>query len=118
MTITLYGIDTCATVRKARAWFAERGAAPRYHELRRDGLAPERLDAWIAALGTERLLNTRGTTWRRLPEAARTHLDAAATRALLLAQPTLIRRPVVEWPDGTVSVGFDAEAFAARCPAP
>jgi Spx/MgsR family transcriptional regulator len=113
---TLYGIANCDTVKKARRWLAAEGIAHAFHDLRRDGLAPARLDGWIAALGWEALLNRKGTTWRALDPALReAPLDAAAARGLMLAQPTLIKRPVIEWPAGC-SVGFDPARFDALRP--
>lgn len=115
MSIALYGIANCDTVKRARAWLAERGATVAFHDFKKAGLAPELLDAWIGQLGWEPLLNRRGTTWRGLPEAERTALlDAARARTLLLAHTSLINRPVVAWPDGGVTVGFDPAAWSAR----
>jgi Spx/MgsR family transcriptional regulator len=107
----LYGIPNCDTVKKARAALAADGHAPAFHDFRKDGLPPERLDAWIAALGWEPLLNRAGTTWRRLDDARRAAVaDAASARALMLEQPTVVRRPVVEWDDGGVTVGWPVRA--------
>jgi arsenate reductase len=113
---TLYGIPNCDTVRKARAFLEARGAAYAFHDFRRQGLDAGRLDAWLASPAGGRLLNRQGTTWRALPEAdkARAAADPAAARGLMLAQPSLVKRPVVEWPDGGVTVGFDAADWAAR----
>ncbi len=115
MSITLYGIPNCDTVKRARAWLAERGAEVAFHDFKRAGVPPGRLDAWLAAAGWERLLNRAGTTWKKLDEATRIAvIDARSARALLLAQPSAIRRPVVEWPDGAITVGFDADGWARR----
>lgn len=118
MTITLYGIPNCSTVRRARAWLADRAHASTFHDFKKSGVPPERLDAWIAALGWERLVNRQGLMWKKLPEAERARVvDAASARALMLAAPSVIRRPVVEWGDGELSVGFDEarwEALARR----
>jgi arsenate reductase len=97
--VILYGIRTCDTVRKARRWLEEHGVDYRYHDLRRDGLDAARLDAWIADLGWDPLINRRGTTWRQLPEAARESLDAAGARTLMLAHPALLKRPLIETAD-------------------
>lgn len=114
-TITVHGIPNCDTVKRARAWLGERGVNHRFHDFRRDGVPAEALDGWIARLGWERLLNRQGTTWRRLPEAERAAVvDAASARALMLRQPSVIKRPVVAWADGSASVGFDAEDWARR----
>lgn len=114
-TLTLYGIPNCDTVKRARAWLAGRGAEARFHDFKKQGLPEARLDAWLAAAGWERVVNRQGTTWRKLDLAAREAVvDAASARALLLAQPSIVKRPVVEWPDGAVTVGFDAEDWARR----
>ena len=115
MPITLYGIPNCDTVKKARAFLAERGDAVAFHDFKKAGVPPVQLDAWMKAAGWERLLNRQGTTWRKLDEAQReATVDAASARRLMLEQPSVIKRPVVEWSDGAVTVGFDAAAWAAR----
>lgn len=107
MTITVYGIANCATVRKARAWFAERGIVAEFHDFKRAGLPPAALDAWLDAFGWETLLNRRGTTWRRLDDAARQQVrDRPSARALMLTQTSLLRRPVIDW-HGRLTLGFD-----------
>lgn len=114
MTTIVYGIANCDSVKKARAWLQAEGHAFAFHDFKRDGLGDALLDRWIAAVGREPLLNRRGTTWRGLSEAARAAADGAdGARALMLGQPSLVKRPVVEWPGGTVSVGFDPARFAA-----
>lgn len=113
----LYGIPNCDSVKRARAALAAAGTAYDFHDFKRDGLPVERLDAWLDAVGWERLLNRHGTTWRALPDAERTAVvDRASARAALLARPTLIKRPLVEWPDGRITVGPEAvlEAAARR----
>ena len=122
--ITLYGIPNCDTVKKARAWLADRTLAVRFHDVRPAGtgagLPPERLQDWTQVLGWEPLVNRKGTTWRRLDEAERAGVvDAASAQALILAHPSVMKRPVVVWADGSVTVGFDAAVFArqsALCP--
>lgn len=113
--ITLYGIPNCDTVKKARAWLAGQDAACTFHDFRKQGVPPEALDEWIAALGWEPLLNRRGTTWRKLDPARQAAAqDAAGARALMLAEPSIIKRPVVRWAGGAITVGFDADAWLAR----
>ena len=113
--ITLYGIPNCDTVKRARTWLAERSLPLAWHDFKKQGVPAERLEAWIAAMGWEALLNTRGTTWRGLDEDLRTSVrDAASAAALLRAHPSAIRRPVVEWPDGRITAGFDPADWAAR----
>jgi arsenate reductase len=110
--IEMYGIPNCTTVKKARSWLDERGIAYRFHDFKKDGLPVARLDAWLAALGWEALLNRRGTTWRQLDEATRAAVvDAASARALMLARPSVIRRPVVEWGSERITVGFDPDGW-------
>ena len=113
MTMILYGISNCDTVKKARRWLDEHGVAYRFHDVRKDGLDAARLQGWIDALGWERLLNKAGTTFRKLPDAQKEGLDAAAAKALMLEQPAMIRRPVVD-AAGVFSVGFSADEWKAR----
>jgi arsenate reductase (glutaredoxin) len=113
--IVLHGIPNCDTVKKARAWLSGRGIEHRFHDLRRDGVPGHRLDAWIAQIGWERLLNRKGTTWRRLDASAQAAaLDPPGARALMLREPSVIRRPVVDWPGGSCSAGFDPADWGAR----
>jgi Spx/MgsR family transcriptional regulator len=111
MTITLYGISNCDTVKKARAWLDQHGVAYHFHDFKKQGLPPDRVDRWIAALGWEALVNRKGTTWRKLDEDTRNAVaDAASARALMQQQPSVVKRPVVEW-GGTTTVGFDPVAW-------
>ena len=113
--ITLYGIPNCNTVKNARAWLADQRVAYVFHDFKKEGVPAELLPGWIAAMGWELLLNRKGTTWRKLDEVTRLAVvDAPSATALMLAQPSVIKRPVVAWPDGQITVGFDAAAFAAH----
>ena len=113
--ITVYGIPNCDTVKRARAWLTSRGVDHAFHDFKRQGVPAERLDAWTAALGWERLVNRQGTTWRKLDEGLKAGVvDAPSARAPMLAQPSVIKRPVVEWGDGAVTVGFDEAVWAAK----
>jgi arsenate reductase (glutaredoxin) len=116
MTTTLYGITNCDTVKKARAWLDQQGAPHQFHDFRKSGLPEAALDRWLRAPGWEALVNRRGTTWRQLDAATRDAVvDPATARAVLLAHPTLIKRPVVEWTPGTdATVGFDAAQWAEQ----
>lgn len=112
MTIQLYGIPNCDTVKKARAWLDANGRSYAFHDYKKEGADPARLSAWAEAVGWEVLLNRRGTTFRALPEADCAVTDAAQAVALMSAHPSLIKRPVVEYPGG-ILVGFDAARWAA-----
>ena len=112
---TLYGIPNCDTVKRARDWLATRGVDYAFHDFKKAGVPPDRLAAWVAAGGWERVLNRKGTTWRKLPEAQQASVvDAATAQALMREQASVIKRPVVEWDDGRITVGFDADDWATR----
>jgi arsenate reductase len=114
-TITLYGIANCDTVKRARAWLNEHSIEHVFHDFKKSGLPASRLDIWVAAHGWEKLLNRKGTTWRKLDAAVQAKVvDAAHARALMLDQPSLIKRPVVEWADGGVTIGFDEADWVCR----
>jgi Spx/MgsR family transcriptional regulator len=113
MTLTLYGIPNCDTVKKARRWLDEHGVAHRFHDYRKDGLDAAQLQGWIDTLGWEKLLNRSGTTFRKLPDAEKEGLDAAKAKALMLEQPAMIRRPLVD-ADGALNVGFSADDWQQR----
>jgi len=115
MTITLYGIANCDTVKKARAWLQANGSDVQFVDFKKGGVPAARLDAWLASVGWETLLNRKGTTWRKLEDDVREAVvDAASARHLMIDQPSVIKRPVVEWSDARISVGFDATAWAKR----
>jgi Spx/MgsR family transcriptional regulator len=115
MTTTLYGIPNCDTVKKARAWLAEHAVPYAFHDFKKQGVPPAHLDAWMQAAGWEKLLNRQGTTWRKLDADAQSHAsNAAGARALMLREPSVIKRPVMEWADGAITVGFDAPSWALR----
>jgi arsenate reductase len=108
--VTVHGIKPCDTMKKARAWLDARGVAYAFHDYKADGIAPETLRAWAAKVGWETLLNRSGTTFRKLPDAARADLDEPRAVALMAAQPSMIKRPVLEM-DGALLVGFRPEAY-------
>ena len=111
----LYGIPNCDTVKKARAWLSEHGVAHHFHDFKKQGVPPEPLALWAQALGWERLLNRKGTTWRKLDAARQTAVvDAASACALMQAEPSVIKRPVVDWGPTGLTVGFDAAAWQAQ----
>ena len=93
--ITMYGINNCDTVRKARRWMNENGIACHFHDYRRDGLTRTRLIQWVDRLGWEALINCRGTTWRKLPKAVRDTIDQTSAIAIMLENPAIIKRPLL-----------------------
>ena len=113
--ITLYGIPNCDTVKKARAWLADRGIAYRFHDFKKEGVPEAALDLWRDEVGDDLLVNRRGTTWRGLDPAAQAAAGTpAGARSLMLSHASVIKRPVVEWTDGRVSIGFDAQDWQSR----
>jgi arsenate reductase len=111
--LMLYGVKNCDTVKKARQWLEARPIAYHFHDFRADGLAPELLAQWEAALGWEALLNRRGTTWRKLPGQRREGLGREQALALMLEQPSLIKRPLLQG-EGKLLIGFSPEYYAAE----
>ena len=109
--IDLYGIPNCDTVKKARAWLAERGIDYTFHDYKKEGADLVKLSEWVEAKGWETVLNRRGTAFRKLPEDVKEGLDAARATAVMEASPSTIKRPVVEYPGGLL-VGFDAAEWA------
>ena len=112
MAITIYGIKNCDTMKKARGWLDSHGVAYSFHDYKTEGIAKDRLKTWCDELGWETLLNRAGTTFRKLPDADKEGLDADKAVALMLAQPSMIKRPVLDLGDRRL-VGFDATAWAA-----
>lgn len=108
----LYGIPNCDTVKKARTWLAANGIAYEFHDYKKAGVERTKLAAWCKEHGWEKVLNRAGTTFRALPEADKTGLTSAKAIKLMLAQPSMIKRPVLEYAKGTL-VGFDADAWTA-----
>ncbi|MCX7250966.1 MAG: arsenate reductase [Burkholderiales bacterium] len=112
--IKVYGIPNCDTVKKARAWLTEQGVAHEFHDFKKAGVPEDRLDAWIGAVGWDKLLNRRGPTWRKLdPELQASVVDGASAKPVMIAHSSVIKRPVVEW-DNAITVGFDASDWASR----
>jgi Spx/MgsR family transcriptional regulator len=112
--ITVYGISNCDTVKKARAWLASQGLAHDFHDFKKLGVPQARLPAWEQAVGWQKLLNRQGTTWRKLDPAIQAGAtDAASALAVMLTQASVIKRPVVEWTGGQITVGFDPETWIA-----
>ena len=110
--IHVYGIPNCDTVKKARQWLDAQGLDYTFHDYKKEGADPEKLAVWIDAEGVDTVLNRRGTTWRKLSDAQKADLDAAKAVALLQANPSMIKRPVVEHLGGLL-VGFSESEWAA-----
>ena len=110
MAATIYGIKNCDTMKKARAWLDGHGVAYAFHDYKSDGVTKARLEAWTKAVGWEVLLNRAGTTFRALPDKDKEGLTAAKAIALMIAQPSMIKRPVLEH-GGRVVVGFKPEIY-------
>lgn len=110
--ITIYGISNCDTMKKARAWLEERGIDYVFHDYRRDGLTATMLEKWRRDPGFELLLNRRGTTWRKLPAEKKEDVSEAAMTKLMLDNPSIIKRPLLEIGSKRV-VGFSAQEYAS-----
>jgi Spx/MgsR family transcriptional regulator len=108
--IVIYGIKNCDTMKKARAWLEAQGISYRFHDYKIDGIEKAKLDHWVARLGWEVVLNRSGTTFRKLPEADRLDLTEKKAIALMLAQPSMIKRPILE-ADSNVTAGFRADQY-------
>jgi len=108
--LTIYGIPNCDTCRKARKFLDARETPYRFHDLRADGVSAEMLDRWLAAIEWKTLMNTRSTTWRGLADNDKSDMNTDKAKALMLAHPTLIKRPVAEAANH-VSVGFSTERY-------
>ncbi|CAN7347581.1 ArsC family reductase [Mesorhizobium caraganae] len=112
MTITMYGITTCDTIRKARTWLEGHDVPYRFHDYRAEGIDAGKLDGWVGKVGWEKLLNKGSTTFRELPDKDKNGLDEKKAKKLMLAKPTMIKRPVLEVGD-RILVGFKPEAYEA-----
>lgn len=113
MSVTLYGIPNCDTVKKARSWLDGKGIVYAFHDYKKQGTNPTKLAGWVEKAGWEKVLNRAGTTFKKLPDADKEGLDAAKAVRVMAANPSAIKRPVVEYPGGLL-VGFkEAEWEAA-----
>jgi len=113
--IRVYGIPNCDTVKKARSWLTAQGLDYEFHDFKKQGVPAEKLPLWMAAVGWEKLTNRQGTTWRKLePSTQASVVDAATAAHVLQANASVIKRPVVEWPDGRITVGFKAETWQSE----
>lgn len=110
--VTMYGIKNCDTIKKARAWMETHGVEYGFHDYKASGIDRDRLEGWCKAVGWETLLNRSGVTFRKLPDADKQVADARKAVALMLAQPSMIKRPVLEL-GGKLLVGFKPEIYAS-----
>lgn len=113
MATTLYGIKNCDTMKKARTWLDDRGIAYDFHDYKVSGIDKKHLEGWCKELGWETVLNRAGTTFRKLPEADRENLTTAKAIGLMLAQPSMIKRPVLEH-GNQLLIGFKPDLYAAK----
>ena len=113
MTITIYGIKNCDTMKKARAWLDKNGVAYSFHDYKTAGIERGRLERWCEKVGWETLLNRAGTTFRKLPESEKAGVDARKAVELMLEQPSMIKRPVLDIGGGKILVGFTPENYRA-----
>ena len=107
---TIYGISNCDTVKKARKWLEQEGVEHQFHDFRKDGINADQVSQWLTTLGWEALINKRSTTWKQLDEASRQQLNDQTAVALILANPTLIKRPLLAHNDN-LELGFKAEQY-------
>ena len=112
MTITFYAIPNCDTVKKARDWLGGRGIAYTFHDHKKQGVDAIRIARWVEQAGWEKVLNRAGTTFKKLPDGDKQGLDAVKAVALMAANPSCIKRPVLEYPDGLL-VGFKPDEWEA-----
>jgi Spx/MgsR family transcriptional regulator len=110
VTVTLYGIKNCDTIKKARKWLEQNSVEFRFHDFRVDGIDKKLIDTWIKQIDWQILLNTRGTTWRKLPEAEREGINKAFAVKLMLEQPAIIKRPVLSV-NNEFHVGFKEQEY-------
>ena len=111
-TITVYGIPNCDTVKKARAWLTAQGVDYEFHDFKKLGVPEAKLGNWLQQVGWEKLVNRKGNTWRALDAATQGRVvDAASAIAVVMANSSVIKRPVVQWLGGQVTVGFDATVW-------
>jgi arsenate reductase (glutaredoxin) len=112
VAITIYGIKNCDTMKKARAWLDKKGVSYTFHDYKTVGIERDRLEQWEKKVGWETLLNRAGTSFRKLPDKDKTGLNAKKAMALMLAQPSMIKRPVLDLGGGKYLVGFQPEIYA------
>jgi Spx/MgsR family transcriptional regulator len=110
MDLFVYGIPNCDSVKKGRTWLTEHGLDYQFHDFKKQGVPAAELDTWLAAVGWETLLNRKGTTWRKLDAAVQAGVtDSDSAKQVMLEHASTIKRPVIAWPSGKVTVGFTPE---------
>ena len=108
----VYGIPNCDTVKKARTWLSQQGLEATFHDFKKQGVPEAELDTWLAAVGWETLLNRKGTTWRKLDPAVQARVtDSPSAKAVMQEHASTIKRPVIAWPSGKITVGFTPEQW-------
>jgi arsenate reductase len=112
MSVTIYGIKNCNTMKKARAWLDDVGVEYDFHDYKSSGIDRERLGSWSKQVGWEKLLNRAGMTFRKLPDADKANIDEKKAIALMIAKPSMIKRPVLDV-DGKLLVGFKPDEYEA-----
>ncbi len=110
----VYGIPNCDTVKKARTWLADHGLDVTFHDFKKQGVPAAEVETWLAAVGWETLLNRKGTTWRKLDPALQASVtDSASAKKVMLEHASAIKRPVIAWPSGHITVGFTPDQWPA-----
>ena len=112
MNLIVYGIPNCDSVKKARTWLSDHDLNATFHDFKKQGVPASELDTWISACGWETVLNRKGTTWRKLDAAVQASVtDAASAKTVMLEHASTIKRPVIAWPSGRISVGFTPDLW-------
>lgn len=114
MDLIVYGIPNCDSVKKARTWLVEHGMNATFHDFKKQGVPAPELKTWLAELGWETVLNRKGTTWRKLDAAVQADVtDSASAEKVMLEQASIIKRPVIRWPSGKLTVGYTPDRWPA-----
>jgi Spx/MgsR family transcriptional regulator len=114
MDLIVYGIPNCDSVKKARTWLAAHGLQASFHDFKKQGVPAPELKGWLSALGWETVLNRKGTTWRQLDAAVQAGVtDSASAEKVMLTHASTIKRPVIRWPSGKITVGYTPDSWPA-----
>lgn len=109
--VVMYGIPNCDTIKKARQWMQQHEVDYRFHNYKKDGVDAAQLAQWAQQLGWDKLINKRGTTWRKLDEDTRNHMDLARALEIMQQNPSIIKRPLIETSAGKLLLGFDEKTY-------